>query len=1277
MLVNSGNVLVDCVFPDPPNSTACSNIDAPPNSSLITDTEFMTHRNTSTRILTVLLLIVIIWGVGRASHLVVTPRVQASIPDLTELVKLDPVPNDTLFGGGFGTATAIDGDTLVVGAPATKVDGIRTGLVHVFVRSGATWSQQAVLAADDGENDNFGGSVSISGDRVVVGATGKEAAYVFVRSGTSWSQQAKLIAADGAGFGGSVSISGDTLAVGAKWTTVGGNSTQGSVYVFAGNGASWTQQAKIVASDGAANDEFGSAIAISGETIVVGVPNDAVGTNAYQGSAYVFLRSEGVWSQQAHLIAADGEEFDEFGNSVSLDGDTIVVGDPRDDIGSNVNQGSAYVFARSGTDWSQQAHLTATDGEALDGFATSVSVSGDMAVVGFQSDHVGSTLRTGSAYVFGRSGDSWSPQARLTPSGGNEGDRFGSAASISSSTAVVTATRRIDLTQSPTEWGAAWVFSVVPPEPPLPVVFVPGVAGSVLMDRNGLGGSDVLWMPAGANFLFDLNDMTLFDGGQGDDIVAPDVLRAVLEGTSHEDDVYGGFLEGLATRGFREYDLNTGPVGDYSTFDSSRLTSSGCDVDQKDADGKKPNLFLFPYDWRLDNAVNAAKLDDYVDCMRQIYPDSDFNLVTHSMGGLIGRRYVLDHMSDHHIDRWVSIAAPWLGAPKLAFVLETGEFVPEIKHVPPVKAVLKDVLGSFDAVHQLLPSQDYFDLGGPPVIEEFGVDLDGNGVTIDAFSGQELYDLADIRYGRNGFFPGTTAKTFHSLEQDDWRTDTSGIEFFHLLGVQSAANTIEGFTMKMETVCLISNYACSEQLVADPGFTIGDGTVPRLSAERIGNADYNFPGATLRPLFNANDDLVDHNHMMRNPEMVTALLDFLAGGSGFGSTEPFGSSAAALSETQQPAIDSSHITAYRYVKIIGPSTVTVLSGSGGSTALANEVLAQKIPGVDVLAIGDNAYMVLLPAESSETFDLDFNATGPIFIEVLTGDGSTPDEAIRYQDVNLPDNAATRLSFTLAGARDLSYDSDGNGSFDATSTPTAILTGAAAADTEGPVITLTSTSTGALTQVTLAATDSVSGVASLYYSTDGASFIPYAAPFTVDLRASSTVHAFANDGAANRSSIVRILASTITGQISLQGVKDQGAITSIGPTATADNGSTSTTVAVNADGTFAITGLSDGAYSVTVQAPGFVQGVRASSITVAKSTATVSTFELRSGLVDSDGVVSIRDISAIAASFGVTGLTDRLDAQGRIVDLNGSGNVDILDISAAASNFGAVSPQNWN
>ena len=350
----------------------------------------------------------------------------------------------------FGWVVSISGDYALVGAPFDDFgSNANQGSAYVFVRSGTTWAQQAMLTADDGDaNDNFGWSVSISGDYAIVGAprdgigsnTYQGSAYIFIRSGTTWTQQAKLTASDGAqydSFGFSVSISGDYAIVGTPNDGIGSNPGQGSAYIFVRSGITWTQQAKLTASDGAQFVSFGHSVSISGDYAIAGAYGDPVGSNASQGSAYIFVRSGTTWDQQTKLTASDGEELDFFGWSVSISGDYTIVGAQNDGIGSNTDQGSAYIFIRSGTTWTQQAKLTASDGAEFDSFGWSVSISGDYAIVGAAYDLIGGNVDQGSAYIFVRSGTTWTQQTKLTASDGADGDLFGHSVSISGDNVIV------------------------------------------------------------------------------------------------------------------------------------------------------------------------------------------------------------------------------------------------------------------------------------------------------------------------------------------------------------------------------------------------------------------------------------------------------------------------------------------------------------------------------------------------------------------------------------------------------------------------------------------------------------------------------------------------------------------------------------------------------------------------------------------------------------------------------------------------------------------------
>ncbi len=374
-------------------------------------------------------------------------------------------------GDRFGGSVALSGDTAIVGAHLDDV-GANTdqGSAYIFVRSGTTWSQQAQLTAADGaSNDFFGYSVALSGDTAIVGAYGDDAganvdqgsAYVFVRSMNTWSQQAKVAATDGATndfFGLSVALSGDTAIVGMYGDDVGANANQGSAYIFVRSGTAWTQQSKLTVADGAANDNFGISVALSGDTAIVGADGDTVGANSFQGSAYIFVRSGSVWSLQAQLTAADGAAFDLFGISVALSGDTAIMGAYADDAGATIDQGSAYVFIRSGTTWSQQAKLTAGDGAANDLFGICVALSGDTAIVGAMNDDVGSNLDQGSAWVFSRIGSKWiGPGLTLLASDGATNDNFGYSVALSGDTAIVGA--YADNVGANSGQGSAYVFT--------------------------------------------------------------------------------------------------------------------------------------------------------------------------------------------------------------------------------------------------------------------------------------------------------------------------------------------------------------------------------------------------------------------------------------------------------------------------------------------------------------------------------------------------------------------------------------------------------------------------------------------------------------------------------------------------------------------------------------------------------------------------------------------------------------------------------------------------
>jgi hypothetical protein len=370
----------------------------------------------------------------KSAHL--SPALNSPLVPQTKLTANDGAANDQL-----GNAVAISGTTAVVGAPLDNGGPSDQGAAYVFVNNGNGWFQQAKLSAADGAaSDYFGSAVAISGETVLVGAPGDDvsgsdqgSAYVFTRTGNTWSQQQKLVAADGAvldSFGTAVALDGDTALIGSYNSDLPTGVNQGAAYVFTRSGAVWSQQQKLVADNGAGNDFFGFAVALGGDTAAIGAYGKDVSGNPDRGAAYIFTRTGGAWSQQQILTAADGAANDYFGSSLALSGDTLAVGAYSDSIGLNTDQGSVYVFARANGTWSQQQKLTANDGAANDHFGRAVAASGDVIVIGAEDDDLGTQSGQGSVYVFARSGATWGQYAKLTVEEGAANDLFGHAVAI-------------------------------------------------------------------------------------------------------------------------------------------------------------------------------------------------------------------------------------------------------------------------------------------------------------------------------------------------------------------------------------------------------------------------------------------------------------------------------------------------------------------------------------------------------------------------------------------------------------------------------------------------------------------------------------------------------------------------------------------------------------------------------------------------------------------------------------------------------------------------------
>ncbi len=366
----------------------------------------------------------------------------------SELIK--HTADDGAAGDRFGFSIAIAGDVVLIGASKSDYVGTDSGSAYVYRYdpSAETWVMEAELVGEDtSAGDRFGSSVAVRGELAVIGARfdnvdgdiDRGSAYVFRFDDDDgvWYQEQKLTH-DGGGpndnLGRSVAIDGDVVVVGAPEEYVGA----GEAWVYRFNGSSWETEQKLLAFDGSGNDLFGWSVSISGDAIVVGAWQDDDG-GGDSGSAYVyrFDPGSGDWEHQAKLTAADPASDDRFGRSVSISGDVAVIGAYADDDDGS-KSGSAYVFRSAAGVWYQEAKLTAHDAAAGDRFGWSVSVSGDVALIGAIRDDEGAT-NAGAAYTFRFDPDetAWLAEAKLTASDPGADDEFGYACSVGAGVAVV------------------------------------------------------------------------------------------------------------------------------------------------------------------------------------------------------------------------------------------------------------------------------------------------------------------------------------------------------------------------------------------------------------------------------------------------------------------------------------------------------------------------------------------------------------------------------------------------------------------------------------------------------------------------------------------------------------------------------------------------------------------------------------------------------------------------------------------------------------------------
>lgn len=348
-------------------------------------------------------------------------------------------PNDA-----FGIV-AMSGNYAAVGCPLDEVGAnADQGSVSIYQWDGSKWVfMQKIVDATGAPTDLFGFSVSISGNYLIVGAylddvganVDQGSASIYQYNGSSWVFMQKITDATGTAgdnFGFSVSISGSHALVSANLDDNGANANQGSASAYRWNGSSWILSLKILDATGAAADQFGYSTSISGIYCIIGAPGDQVGSQQFQGSASVYQWNGSTWTLMLKITDAEGQPTDNFGTSVFIDGNSILVGAPSDDVmgvtnGSTTtiyNHGSAIFYQRNGNTWEQLQKVWGVRRETMAGFGNAVCVSGDYAIIGASGDDV-PMYNQGSATIYQRTGNAWSRLQVVSDPDGVENGSFG------------------------------------------------------------------------------------------------------------------------------------------------------------------------------------------------------------------------------------------------------------------------------------------------------------------------------------------------------------------------------------------------------------------------------------------------------------------------------------------------------------------------------------------------------------------------------------------------------------------------------------------------------------------------------------------------------------------------------------------------------------------------------------------------------------------------------------------------------------------------------------
>lgn len=649
-----------------------------------------------------------------------------------------------------------------------------------------------------------------------------------------------------------------------------------------------------------------------------------------------------------------------------------------------------------------------------------------------------------------------------------------------------------------------------------PVIIIPGIMGSRLAKRNGNSFDEIFpSLPYEAKHIY-LKDFIGYGNPIGErPIVATDILKEYLGFN-----VYGTLIDTMTGpyRGYKLYRVNN-PI---------QRTLSGCDLNQKDA-----NLFVFPYDWRSSNQQSAQDLKGYIDCIKKIHdpgntnPGFKVNIIAHSMGGLVARRYILEGLYgttqnyDPKVGTLITLGTPWLGAPKFILALEEGDANTQVNLLLG-KTLIKYVVPYMPGAHELIPSRSYTDelrdttLGDFPFGED-GWDFNGRDQLERMYSFGALERIMNRHRPPNtDILPGTNTDVFHNKRylnktlQDNWTGDNTGVTYYNFVG--RCLNNRGGYNTVGSIIATNEWYKdwlgiWREKKHLVPKMTRGDCTVPEISAMRQSSKG-NYLGPAIPKVF----ENVEHGGLPNDSRIISTIDCIFAG---VKSETCFNRASGVYSLHRADEIVD--IPAYN-LSILGSKMVSISDSFGNTTRPLSSSYEEGVATVSTTVTGEDFLHSVIPLDQNYKVVIRTSAS-PLVISVTKNHGADTTLAIRYLDLPIPPDVLALLEITPQGVSALRYDSDGDGTFDTSVNPTVSVIDALAQDVEAPVVTINETVQNGSSQVVIGALDSGTGVKRIMYSVNGTNYQPYVGSLTLNPLQTPVVYAFADDNVANRSGLV--------------------------------------------------------------------------------------------------------------------------------------------------------------